>query len=140
MLLQWLDGNLQVDKAVSLATTNFPEKLDRRITSRPRRFDRVLRIDAPDQILRDAYFARKLPELSATQRRRWVELSQGLSFAGLAELIISVCCLDRELAETAALLKELDNHQPSSDEYAESAAGEGKRSRSQNGELDDIPF
>ena len=117
VLLQWLDGHLQVNKAVSLATTNYPEKLDRRITARPRRFDRVLCIDAPDEALRDAYFARKLPDLPATKRKRWVKLSAGLSFAALAELIISVCCLDKDLAETAAVLKDLEARQPSSDDY-----------------------
>src|SRR5438270_14102 len=77
-LLQWLDGNHQVDKAINLATTNYPEKLDRRIISRPRRFDRILRIDAPDARMREAYFGRKLPELEPAELSRWVELSEGL--------------------------------------------------------------
>src|SRR5262249_25457148 len=84
-LLQWLDGNHQVDLAVNLASTNYPEKLDRRIIARPRRFDRVLRIDAPDAELRDAYFARKLPDLPAAERRKWVALSAGLPLAAPAE-------------------------------------------------------
>src|SRR5262249_23195198 len=46
-LLQWLDGNQQVDRAGNLASTNYPEKLDRRIIARPRRFDRILRIATP---------------------------------------------------------------------------------------------
>ena len=57
-LLQWLDGNHQVDKAVNLASTNYPERLDRRIVSRPRRFDRILRIESPEARLRAAYFVR----------------------------------------------------------------------------------
>src|SRR5207248_4657570 len=109
-LLQWLDGNHQVDKAVNLATTNYPETLDRRIISRPRRFDRILRIDAPDARLRLAYFQRKLPDLNAVERERWVELSDGLPFAALAELIISVCCLGNDLERSAGLLRELDSH------------------------------
>ena len=116
-LLQWLDGNTQVDKAVNLASTNYPEKLDRRIISRPRRFDRILRIDAPDARMREAYFARKLPELSADELRRWVELSEGIPFAALAEMVISVCCLDNDLVETAELLKKLDQHNPTSMEF-----------------------
>jgi hypothetical protein len=116
-LLQWLDGNNQVDKAVNLASTNYPEKLDPRIVSRPRRFDRILRIDMPGARLRAAYFARKLPEQSAAERQRWVELTDGLSFAALAEVVISVCCLGNDLEETVALLKELDGHTPSSTEF-----------------------
>jgi hypothetical protein len=116
-LLQWLDGNHQVDLAVNLASTNYPERLDRRIIARPRRFDRVLRIDSPDAALRDAYFARKLPELPAPERRKWVALTEGLPFAALAELVISVFCLDHDLEKSAALLRELDGHAPSSGEF-----------------------
>jgi hypothetical protein len=116
-LLQWLDGNHQVDKAVNLASTNYPEKLDRRIISRPRRFDRILRIDAPDAGLRGAYFARKVPTLSPAERERWVALTEGLPFAALAELVISVLCLGNDLEESAALLRNLDAHNPSSAEF-----------------------
>jgi hypothetical protein len=118
-LLQWLDGNTQVDKAVNIATTNYPEKLDRRIVSRPRRFDRILRIDAPEARIRHAYFARKVPELTTADLTKWVELSDGLPFAALAELVISVCCLENDLEESAKLLKSLDAHNPSSMEFAD---------------------
>lgn len=116
-LLQWLDGNHQVDKAVNIASTNYPEKLDRRIISRPRRFDRILRIDAPDAALRDAYFARKVPELADAERARWVEVTSGLQFAALAELVISVCCLEHDLEEAVGVLRKLDEHNPSSEEF-----------------------
>ena len=116
-LLQWLDGNFQVNRAVNLATTNYPEKLDRRIIARPRRFDRILRIDAPDAGLRDAYLAQKVPELSNEERSRWVRLTEGLQFAALAELVISVCCLDHDLEEAVQLMRELDQHNPSSAEF-----------------------
>jgi AAA+ superfamily predicted ATPase len=117
-LLQWLDGNHQVSKAVNLATTNYPEKLDRRIISRPRRFDRILRIDSPDDRLRAAYFARKLPAQSAEERARWVGLTDGLPFAALAELVISVHCLGNEVEEAVTQLRGLDTHFPTSGEYA----------------------
>jgi hypothetical protein len=117
-LLQWLDGNHQVDKAVNIATTNYPEKLDRRIISRPRRFDRILRIDAPDARMREAYLSRKVPELSAAELMKWVEMSDGLPFAALAELVISVCCMGNQLDDTAKLLRSIDAHNPSSTESA----------------------
>jgi AAA+ superfamily predicted ATPase len=123
-LLQWLDGNHQVDKTVNLASTNYPEKLDRRIISRPRRFDRILRIDSPDQRLREAYFARKMPEQPREERLRWVELTEGLPFAALAELIISVQCLGNDIDDAVGQLKELDSHMPSSKEFALGAGNE----------------
>ena len=121
-LLQWLDGNHQVDRVVNLASTNYPERLDRRIVSRPRRFDRILRIDAPDADFRDAYLAHKLPEQPAAERPRWVELTEGLPFAALAELVISVACLGNDLEESVALLKSLDAQTPSSLEFADGPA------------------
>ena len=80
------------------------------------RFDRILKIGTPDAYLREAYFGRKLPSLSSAELARWVEVSDGLPFAALAELIISVCCLGNDLDKSAALLKELDAHNPSSQE------------------------
>lgn len=136
-LLQWLDGNHQVDKAVNIATTNYPEQLDRRIISRPRRFDRILRIDAPDARIRAAYFDRKVPELNKSELAKWVELSDGLPFAALAEMVISVCCLGHDLEEAAKLLKSLDTHNPSSLEFANSAPQNGTMP---NAAGDTIPF
>jgi len=124
-LLQWLDGNLQVDCAVNLASTNYPERLDKRIISRPRRFDRIIKVSSPDRHIRSAYFAQKLPDLTLAERVRWVDLSEGLPFAALAELVISVECLGNDLEQAAALLKQLDSDQPSSvdDEANGVAAG-----------------
>jgi SpoVK/Ycf46/Vps4 family AAA+-type ATPase len=118
-LLQWLDGNHQVSKSINLASTNYPEKLDKRIISRPRRFDRIHQIESPDVRLREAYFARKMPEQSPAERKLWVRLSDGLPFAALAEMIISVCCLGNGLEETTELLRKLDAHNPTSQEYQE---------------------
>jgi hypothetical protein len=43
-LLQWLDGANKTDHVVVIATTNYPEKLDKRIVCRPRRFDRLIKV------------------------------------------------------------------------------------------------
>jgi SpoVK/Ycf46/Vps4 family AAA+-type ATPase len=116
-LLQLLDGNSQVNKVVNLASTNYPERLDRRIIARPRRFDRLIKIESPDASLREAYFSRKLPALTRAQLARWVELSDGLPFASLTELVISVECLGHDLEAAAQTLRELDRHTPSSDQF-----------------------
>ena len=49
-LLQWLDGSHQINKVINIATTNYPERLDRRIVSRPRRFDRIIKIESPTRV------------------------------------------------------------------------------------------
>ncbi|MCA9175682.1 MAG: AAA family ATPase, partial [Planctomycetales bacterium] len=86
LLLQWLDGNHQIGNAVNLASTNYPEKLEPRIVSRPRRFDRIVRIDAPCARLREAYLSVKLPEQNGAERQHWVDRTDGFTFAALSEL------------------------------------------------------
>lgn len=117
-LLQWLDGSHQINKVINIATTNYPERLDRRIVSRPRRFDRIIKIEAPTAAIRAAYLGRKLPELADDGRlETWVALTEGLSFAALAELVISVACLGNGLEETVNLLRALDDQRPDSKEF-----------------------
>ena len=40
--------------------TNYPEKLDKRVKSRPRRFDRVVKINNPNKEMRKKFFEIKL--------------------------------------------------------------------------------
>ena len=47
-LLSFLDGENQVDDILTIATTNYPERLDKRIISRPRRFDKRIRVLPPE--------------------------------------------------------------------------------------------
>jgi len=118
-LLQWLDGNNQIDRAVNLASTNYPERLDARIVSRPRRFDRILRIESPSAELRQRFMQRKLPEQTEAERAQWVELTGGMTFAAMAELVISVNCFGDSLTESVERLRRLDKNPPSSEEFAE---------------------
>lgn len=111
-LLQWLDGNHMVNRVVSIATTNYPDRLDPRIVSRPRRFDRVLEIEAPDEAMRNAFFAKKVPDLSAAERQQWVTATDGLTFAALSEVVISVLCLENDLHETVERLRMMDRRVP----------------------------
>jgi SpoVK/Ycf46/Vps4 family AAA+-type ATPase len=117
-LLQWLDGSHQINKVINIATTNYPERLDRRIVSRPRRFDRIIKIESPTPSIRETYLSRKLPNLAADGAlAHWVKLTEGLSFAALAELVISVACLGNGLEETIRVLRQLDDQQPSSKDF-----------------------
>jgi SpoVK/Ycf46/Vps4 family AAA+-type ATPase len=145
-LLQWLDGSHQINKVINIATTNYPERLDRRIVSRPRRFDRIIKIEAPGAHIREAYLSKKLPELHGPELARWVELTEGLSFAALAELVISVACLGNSLEDTVEVLRTLDDQRPSSREFERPGAmGFGAmrnqaRSHRRPAQDDDIPF
>jgi SpoVK/Ycf46/Vps4 family AAA+-type ATPase len=117
-LLGWLDGSHQINKVINIATTNYPERLDRRIVSRPRRFDRIIKIESPTACMRETYLRKKLPDLTSSGKlAHWVDLTDGLSFAALAELVISVACLGNSLEETVKLLRMLEDQHPSSKEF-----------------------
>jgi len=116
-LLQCLDGSHQIDKVINIATTNYPEKLDRRLVSRPRRFDRIIRIEEPSSRMREAYFRQKLPDLKPGELARWIHLTEGLSFAGLVETVVSVTCLGNDLEETTRMLQDMETRSPRSREY-----------------------
>lgn len=105
-LLATLDGESQVDKVLNLATTNYPEKLDKRIKNRPRRFDRVLRIGMPEAQIREQYFSIKLG-IKDKELQKWVDASDGFSFAAMSDLVISVKCFDLTLGQAAKKVRDL---------------------------------
>lgn len=118
-LLALLDGEDSVDHVLNIATTNYPEELDRRIIGRPRRFDRVIKIGYPDSKTRKMYFEFKLKEHDKEKYNidEWVELTGNFTFAAMTELVISVICLGNDLNVAVNRIKNLLEIKPSSNEY-----------------------
>lgn len=121
-ILSILDGENQVDQVLNIATTNYPEKLDKRIVSRPRRFDRVIKIKMPNEEARRIYFTNKL-KINGGDEEKWVKLSEGFSFAAMAEMVISVKCLGNKLEATVEKLRKISKTKYSSTEFDEAAIG-----------------
>lgn len=109
LLLNLLDGIKQINNVVYLATTNYPEKLEERITNRPSRFDRRYEITMPSKEVREAYIKNKLSpeELDSIDLLTWVKQTNGMSLAHLRELIVSVCAMGNSFEETIARLNGL---------------------------------
>ena len=59
-VLNMLDGIKQIDKVVYIATTNYPEKLQERVSNRPSRFDRRYKINKPNAKVREFYIKNKV--------------------------------------------------------------------------------
>lgn len=91
-LLALLDGEFQTDNVVHIATTNYPQYLDRRFVDRPSRFDTIMEIGMPSEAARRVYFKNKEVDLSDDELERWVELTEGYSIAHLREVIIAIKC------------------------------------------------
>lgn len=115
-ILALLDGENQIDRVLNIGTTNYPERLDRRIVARPRRFDRVIKIGMPSDNVRRMYLERKLG-IKGDELESWVEKSNGFSFASLAEMVISVKCLGNTLEDTVATLRKISQAKARSDEF-----------------------
>jgi len=116
-LLSVLDGENQVDKVLNIATTNYPEKLDKRLVGRPRRFDRLIYVDMPSEIVRKEYFKHKL-SIEDAELEMWVKESDGFSFAAMTELVISVKCLGNSFTESVKILRDLMCNTKSSRDYS----------------------
>lgn len=108
-LLNILDGIKQIDGVVYLASTNYPEKLEERISNRPSRFDRRYRIDPPTSEIRKSYLEFKLNEddLKGLDMKKWIKDSEGFSLAHLKELVISVFVLGNTYDYSIQHLKDM---------------------------------
>ena len=116
-ILAVLDGESQINKVLNVATTNYPESLDKRIVGRPRRFDRVIKIDWPSAATRKHFFKHKL-KIDDAELDMWVNATDKFSFAACAELVISVKCLDKPFDVALKTLQGLmEKKKPTSDEW-----------------------
>lgn len=93
--LALLDGETQISNVVHVATTNYPEYLDRRFVDRPSRFDTIMRVGMPSADARRVYFKAKEPSLDEITLERWVQRTEDYSIAHLREVIIAIKCFDQ---------------------------------------------
>lgn len=112
--LALLDGEAQVANIVFVATTNYPERLDRRFTDRPSRFDLIRHIGMPSPASRHLYLATKEPSLTEAELKVWVDRTEGLSIAHLRELIILARCYGKSLDDALARLFKMREELPNS--------------------------
>lgn len=102
-----LDGEAQIDNVVFVATTNYIEKLDKRIVDRPSRFDLVIPVPMPGPTSRAIFLKHKESNLTLDELKVWVSESKGFSIAHLKELIISVKCFGHKLEDSAKRLRKM---------------------------------
>lgn len=114
VLLPMLDGENQVSNIVHIATTNFREKLDDRLTNRPSRFDEVIKVRPPLKKAREAYLRSVFPEghIPDELLKDVVKHAQGLNFAHLKELAVSTYVYEIDPKKTAAKLKAQADNRP----------------------------
>ena len=124
---EWLavmDGEAQVDNVVFLATTNYIEKLDKRFTDRPSRFDVVVKVPMPSATDRAHYLRYKEPSMTLEEIQDWVSQTKNFSMAHLKEVIISVKILGKDLKETIERMREMQKRSYSNEEFKSTETGE----------------
>jgi len=114
-LLALLDGQLQVDNVVFLATTNYPENLDKRMTNRPSRFDLIKEIGFPSAEARRVFLQKKNKVLSAEDIHLWVDKTDGFTIAHLKEMIVSVECLGNTFEDALNKIRDMIDNKLSSE-------------------------
>jgi energy-coupling factor transporter ATP-binding protein EcfA2 len=113
--LSLLDGENQVENVIYVATTNYPERLDRRFVDRPSRFDTLRMIGMPTPEARRIYLRNKEPSMGEAELAAMVEASEGYSIAHLRELLVLVKCFGQSIPEASSRLDGMREAQPSSD-------------------------
>lgn len=115
-LLSYLDGEDSSNYVINICSTNYPEKLDRRLVNRPRRIDRLIHITFPDAKMRSHFFKEKMG-IDGEELDKWVTNTEKFTFAGLTELVISVKCLGNDFEVAIKNLRSLLDAKPSSENF-----------------------
>lgn len=115
-ILSILDGNKSTNHVLNLATTNYIDKLPKRLKSRPRRFDRIIKIELPDENIREQFFRQKM-NVDEKELKNIVKKTAGFSIAALTEVVISMTCFDMSLEETCKIVSSQLNFEDTYDEY-----------------------
>lgn len=112
--LNLLDGESQLQNVVYVATTNYPERLDKRFVDRPSRFDTIRRIGMPTPAARRAYLQAKIPSADELTIARFVRETEDFSIAYLRELVVLTQCFNFDFEESIERLRKMHKKQPKS--------------------------
>ena len=104
-LLSLLDGEIQKDNVIFLATTNYFEEVPPRLL-RPGRFSSIIEVGMPTTAAREAFLKAKT-DLNEAELKVWLEQTEGFSIDELTECIRACVCLNYTLEETIDRLKKL---------------------------------
>lgn len=106
--LSMLDGEIQVENVVYVATTNHIDEVPDKIKNRPSRFATVIEIDAPSAHARETYLRHKLKDAKEKEINEWVRASDGMVIDQIKDLIVTVKCFDLPLKEAAAKVASME--------------------------------
>lgn len=106
--LNILDGTLQINNIIYVATTNYVEELEENIKNRPSRFDRRYEIGLPDYNVRKAYLEYKInnEDQKDVNINKIAKDTKNFSIAHLKEFVISHFIFRNSYEESINRMKE----------------------------------
>jgi SpoVK/Ycf46/Vps4 family AAA+-type ATPase len=118
VLLNFLDGNNQVENVIYFATTNYIERLEERISNRPSRFDDKVYVPYLTSTDREFIIKYKIKDVEI-DLDMWIKATQNMSFAHIIELIKSVFILNEDFDKSIEKLKKMMNYKKETSENYE---------------------
>lgn len=115
--LNVLDGADGFNNIIYLATSNYPEQIDTRFTTRPSRFDTVYTVDAPNFEDRLNYIKNRKMDISEEVARDIAKSTDGLSYAHIKELLVSVYLFKLDFDNTMERMRDQGEHPISSTDF-----------------------
>lgn len=108
-LLNILDGNLKAGGIVTIATTNYIDKIAGRYKNRPSRFDRVVEFPLPNDESRKIFIEKTVcPEdLEKIDINRWVDRTEGFTIDHINELILLYFVFGHDEEESFKTIEEM---------------------------------
>lgn len=118
-MLSLLDGELQNDGVVVLATTNYISRIPARVKNRPSRFAITIEMGVPNKEFREEFFKRKLHTTDMEMLPAFVDSSDGFVADQMKDLIISVCCLNQSMSDAVLKIKAMRDNSTGVEDYQE---------------------
>jgi hypothetical protein len=119
-VLNILDGVDRLERAVYLATTNYPQRLGARILNRPSRFDKRFMIGYPNAESRMLYLRHIIGDSKVKELKidlhKWVRDTEKFSIAHLKELFVAVVILGDDYNEAIDTLRSMKEDISSDDD------------------------
>ena len=106
--LALLDGHHQIGNCFYVATTNHIDRIDKRLTNRPKRYDEVIHVGPPSEAARRSYLEQIIPQDQSMRKEvldALTKQSEGFMLAHLSELAIAYLVLDHPLDEAIKRLR-----------------------------------
>jgi SpoVK/Ycf46/Vps4 family AAA+-type ATPase len=131
-----LDGQIQKDSVIYLATTNYVDKIPARL-KRPGRFSSIIEVGTPNAQARRMYLETKLGT-EYVEMDSWVHHTESLTIDELKEMVQAVEILGNDFKETLDRIKSLSDV-PEDDE-GDDVFNEGNYVRNALSELFNSPY